>query len=100
MLLRWVFTVQTAVILLKNIFLNSCFIRLEGFNNKISTDLPVHSTWPSGKAFARRAEEFEFESGKNFILFASFLLFFFFFFSFSFHFRYNMFFLGIICFYI
>ena len=32
------------------ISLNSRLIRLEGFNNKISTNSPVCSTWPSGKA--------------------------------------------------
>ena len=47
--LRWGFTVETAVILLKNMFEFS-LIRLEGFNNKISTNLLVCSTWPSGKA--------------------------------------------------
>ena len=62
---------------------NSCLIRFEGFNNKISTGLPVLSTWPSDKAFARCAEGPEFESGKTPLLF--------FFFSFSFHFRYNSF---------
>ena len=71
------------------ISLNSCLIRLKGFNNKISLPFPVCSTWPGGKAFARCAE------GPRDPLWAeprffSFLLFFFFF-SFSFHFRYNSF---------
>ena len=71
------------------ISLNSCLIRLEGFNNKISPTRLACSTWPSGKAFARCAEGHEFESGQNL---ASFLIFFFlFFFSLSFHFRYNCF---------
>ena len=90
--LLWVFTIETAVILLKNIF-ESRLIRLEGFNNKISTILSVCSTWPSSKALTRCVEgpEFEFEP-INLFLFASFLFFFFFFFfSFSFHFRYNSF---------
>ena len=70
--------------------LNSCLIRLEGFNDKISINVLVCSTWPSGKALARCAIGPEFDSGQNLILFASFLLFFFFF-SFSFNFRYNSF---------
>ena len=73
----------------RKISLNSCLIRLEGFNNKISPTLLECPTWPSGKAFARCAERPEFESGQNL---ASFLFFFFlFFFSLSFHFRYNCF---------
>ena len=93
--LRWVFTVETAVILLKNIFqFTFSLIRLEGFNNKISTGRFVCSTWPIGKGLARCFENPEFDSGYNLFLFASFLFFssfFFFFFSFSFHFRYNSF---------
>ena len=74
------------------ISLNSCLIRLEGFNNKNSRNLRVCSTWSSGKAFARCTEGPEFEFGQYLFLFASFLFFFFFFFfSFSFHFRYNSF---------
>ena len=57
------------------ISLNSCLIRLEGFNNKNSTKLCVCSTWPSGKAFARSAEGPEFESGQCLFLFACFLFF-------------------------
>ena len=57
------------------ISLNSCLIRLEGFNNKNSTKPCVCSTWPSGKAFARSAEGPEFESGRCFFLFACFLFF-------------------------
>ena len=38
------------------ISVNSCLIRLEGFNNNISPLSPVCSTWPIGKAFARCAE--------------------------------------------
>ena len=34
------------------ISLNSCLIRLEGFNNKTSTELTMCPTWTSGKAFA------------------------------------------------
>ena len=70
------------------ISLNSFLIRLEGFNNKISTTLPECSTWPSGKAFARCPEGPEFKSAQDFILIASFL---FFPSSFSFQFRYNSF---------
>ena len=70
------------------ISLNSCLIRLEGFNNKNST-LRVCLTWPSGKAVARYTKGLEFESGRYLFVFASFLCFFFF--SFSFHFRYNSF---------
>ena len=70
------------------ISLNSCLIRLEGFNNKNSQNLRVCSTWPSGKAVARYTEGPEYGSaGQYLFLFASFLLFFFFF-SFSFHFCY------------
>ena len=75
--LRWVFTVQIAVILLKNIF--------EFMFNKAPK--PVCSTWPRGKAFARCVEGPAFYSGKNpFLSLLSFL--FFFFFSFTFHVRY------------
>ena len=35
------------------ISLNSCLIRLEGFNNKTSTELTMCPTWTSGEAFAR-----------------------------------------------
>ena len=74
------------------ISLNSCLIRLEGFNNKNSTTLCVCSTWPSGKAIARYIVGPEVKSGRYLFLFASFLFFvFFFFFSFSFHLRYNSF---------
>ena len=76
------------------ISLNSCLIRLEGFNNKNSRRLCGCSTWPSGKALARCGEGPEFESSQYLFLFASFLFFFFFFFlffSFSFHFMYNSF---------
>ena len=52
------FIIETAVVLLKNIF-EFTLIRLEqleggleGFNNKISLKLHVCSTWPSGKAFS------------------------------------------------
>ena len=57
------------------ISLNSCLIRLEGFNNKNSIISRVCSTWPSGKAFARCTEGPEFESGQYLFLFASFLFF-------------------------
>ena len=76
------------------ISLNSCLIRLKGFNNKISLPFPVCSTWPGGKAFTRCAEGPEIHSGQNL---DSFL---FFFFSFSFR---LVFILGItvlLCFYI
>ena len=73
------------------ISLNSCLIRLEGFNNKISMNFPVCSTWPSGKALVRCVKGLEIDSAQNLFLFASFLSFFFFFLSFSFHFRYNSF---------
>ena len=72
--------------------LNSCLIRLKGFNNKNSTLSRVCSTWPSGTAVAWYTEGPEFASGRYF--FSSLLFFssfFFFFFSFSFHFRYNSF---------
>ena len=76
------------------ISLNSCLIRLKGFNNKISLPFPVCSTWPGVKAFTRCAEGPEIHSGQNL---DSFL---FFFFSFSFR---LVFILGItvlLCFYI
>ena len=71
----------------------SRLIRLEGFNNKISTIFSVCSTWPSGKAFARCVEgpELEIEPITFFSLLLFFFSFFFLFFSFSFHFRYNSF---------
>ena len=72
--LRWVFTVETAVVLLKNIF-EFTLIRLEGFTNKISPTLLECSTWPSGKALAPCVEEPEFDSAQNLFLFASFFLF-------------------------
>ena len=59
------------------ISLNSCLIRLKGFNNKISLPFPVCSTWPGGKAFARCAEGPEIHSGQNldsFLFFSSFRL--------------------------
>ena len=65
MQLRWVFTVETAVILLKNIFEFT-------FNNKISTVVPVCSTWPSGKPLARCVGGLEFDSGPNLFLSACF----------------------------
>ena len=76
------------------ISLNSRLITLEGFNNKISTNFPVCSTWPilvvklwPGASKVQRSI-----TGQNIFLFASFLFFFFFLFlSFSFHFRYNSF---------
>ena len=77
--LRWVFTVETAVILLKNIF-EFTLVRLEGFNNKISTILSVCSTWPSGKALACVSEVLSSIPGITFfssLLFSSFRLFFF-----------------------
>ena len=57
------------------ISLNSRLIRLEGFNNKISTNQLVCSTWPSGKASARYIEGPGFDSRHNLFLFASFLFF-------------------------
>jgi len=84
---RSVFTAETAVVLLKNIF-EFTLIRLEGFNNKISTEFLECFTWPSGNALARCVEGPESESEDNLFLLASFLPFFFVF-SFSFHFRYN-----------
>ena len=72
--LRWVFTVETAVVLLKNIF-EFTLIRLEGFNNKISLKLLVCSTWPSGKALAQYVEGPEFDYTHNFFVFASFFFF-------------------------
>ena len=74
------------------ISLNSRFIRLEGFHNKISTYFPVCSTWPSGKAFGpvRRRSTDRFRVRPFSLRFFSFLLFFLFL-SFSFHFRYNSF---------
>ena len=56
------------------ISLNSRLIRLEGFNNKISTHQFVCSTWPSGKAAARFIEGPGFDSNCNLFL-ASFLFF-------------------------
>ena len=61
------------------ISLNSCLIRLEGFNNKNSITLRACSTLISGKAFALCTEGLEFESVQYFfssLLFFSFLLFF------------------------
>ena len=81
--LRWVFSVENAVVLLKNVF-EFTLIRLEGFNNKISPEVLACSTWPSGKAWARYVEGPEFHSACNFFSLR-------FFFSFSFHFRYNSF---------
>ena len=60
------------------ISLNSCLIRLKGFNNKNSILWHVCSRWPSGKAVARSTEGPEFESGLY--LFSSLLFFSFFFF--------------------
>ena len=57
------------------ISLNSRLIRLEGFNNKISTLLIVCSTWPSGKALACVSEVLSSIPGITF--FSSFRLFFF-----------------------
>ena len=74
------------------ISLNSRLIRLEGFNDKISTNARLCSTWPSGKTLTRCVGGPEFDSGYILFLFALFFSsFFFFFFSFSFHFRYNSF---------
>ena len=61
------------------ISLNSPLIRLEGFNNKISTNLLACFTWRSGKALARCVKDPEFISEHNFfssLLLFSFLLFF------------------------
>ena len=88
MRLRWVFTVQTVVILLK-VSLNSCLIGLDqlyrgrtggsssgkGFNNIFSTTPVACSTWPSGHDMARHVEGLEFDPGQNLFLFASFLFF-------------------------
>ena len=63
------------------ISLNSRLIRLEDFNTKISTNDPVSSTWPSGKALARCVEGLEFGFS---LLSASFLFFSSFFFLFLF----------------
>ena len=57
------------------ISLNSCLIRLEGFNNKNSATLRVCFTWPSGKGFARCTERREFKFEQYLFLFASFLFF-------------------------
>ena len=57
------------------ISLNSGLIRLEGFNNEISTILLLCSTCPSGKALARFVEVPEFDSGHNLSPFASLLFF-------------------------
>ena len=53
------------------ISLNSRLIRLEGFNNKISSIFPVCFTCPSGKALARCVECLEIDSGQNLFRFAS-----------------------------
>ena len=66
------------------ISLNSRLIRLEGFNNKITTTLPKCFTWPSSKALARCVGGLEIDSGQNLFLFASFLFFSSFFFLFRF----------------
>ena len=47
------------------ISMNSRLIRLEGFNNNISTIFLVCSTWPGGKALPRSVESPEFDSGYN-----------------------------------
>ena len=72
--LRWVFTVEIAVVLLKNIF-EFTLIRLEGFNNKISPKLLVCSIWPSGNAMAQYVDGPEFDTANKFFLFASFFFF-------------------------
>ena len=64
------------------ISLNSRLIRLQGFNNKISTIYLVYSARPSGKALARCFKGPKIDSGLNVFLLASFLFFFFFFFFF------------------
>ena len=97
MRLRWVFTVQTAVILLKKTPLNSCLIGLgihcracgsareNGFNNIFSQ---IFFTVSCGPVVTMRAgmsnEGPKFDSEQNLFLFASFL----FFFLSSFHFSY------------
>ena len=97
MRLRWVFTVQTVVILLK-VSLNSCLIGLDqlyrgrtgrssrgkGFNNIFSATPVACSPWPSGHDMARHAEGPDFNLGQNFFFFASFLFFSFCFYSFLF----------------
>ena len=54
------------------ISLNSRLIRLKAFNDKISTVVPVCSTWPSGKPLARCVGGLEFDSGHNLFLSACF----------------------------
>ena len=77
------------------ISLNSCLIRLEGFNNKTSTQLVARGLVvklspgaPKGPSSNLGMQDLFFFAS---FLFFSFLVFFFFFFSFSFHFRYNSF---------
>ena len=55
--------------------LNSRLMRLEGFNNKISTIILECSTWPSGKALIQCVDSPEFESENNLFLFAFFFSF-------------------------
>ena len=45
------------------IYLNSCLIELDGFNNKISTRVHMCSTWPSGEALIWCVEQPEIDSG-------------------------------------
>ena len=93
--LRWVFTVETAVILLKNIF--------EFTFNKARRFRQILVCVPRGlvvKTLARCVGGLEFDFGHNLFLFASFLFFSSFFFSVSFP---LVFILGItvlLCFYI
>ena len=69
MRLRWVFTAQTAVILLKNLFEFTSnkpqstiyrSLREKGFNHIVWTIFTVcQATWPSSNDLARRGSELE-----------------------------------------
>ena len=90
MRLRLVFTVQTAVFLLKKTFefmfngarstlYRSCRRECYGkiFNNMILTNSLVCPMWPACNEVARRVGGLEFDFGHNLFLFASFFFFFF-----------------------
>ena len=95
----WVFAVQTAVILVKNIF-ESCLIRLKGLNNKNSVKWRACSRGLVVKLSPGAWKGLSSHLGGTFfssLLFFSFPLFFFFFFSFSFHSGYNSFVMFLFC---
>ena len=91
--LRWVFTVQIAVIVVWKISFNSCLIGLDqlytdrasrssrekDLKNIFSTSSPACLTWPRGNDIRDRlVDGSDFGFGQNLFLFASFLISFFF----------------------